>query len=245
MTETIQGPDFSPLYRQVKELLLQRVVSGYWKPGEILPSEVKLAAEFNVSQGTVRKALEEMAAEHLVVRHQGKGTFVAARGVGVQPVHFFSMMTADHKELGPRTNASVSHEVAPATEEEAESLQIEPGSNVLRVLRVRAIDNVPTLFDEIIFVHERFPDFADHLVKGKHANTYVIMEQAYGVLAVRAEEWLSAVPAEPREAEYLGVEPGAALLKIYRISYALDGTPVELRIIWVNTANCHYYNSVS
>ncbi|HSR54974.1 MAG TPA: GntR family transcriptional regulator, partial [Alphaproteobacteria bacterium] len=82
MTETIQGPDFSPLYRQVKELLLQRVVSGYWKPGEILPSEVKLAAEFNVSQGTVRKALEEMAAEHLVVRHQGKGTFVAARGVG-------------------------------------------------------------------------------------------------------------------------------------------------------------------
>ena len=77
MSETLQGPDFLPLYRQVKELLLQRVAGGHWKPGDILPSETKLAGEFNVSQGTVRKALEELAAEHLVVRHQGKGTFVA------------------------------------------------------------------------------------------------------------------------------------------------------------------------
>ncbi len=95
MSETVQGPDFSPLYRQVKELLLQRVVSGVWKPGEGLPSETKLAEQFNVSQGTVRKALEEMVAEHVVVRHQGKGTFVAARGED-SPVHFFSMTARDH-----------------------------------------------------------------------------------------------------------------------------------------------------
>lgn len=245
MSETVPGPDFSPLYRQVKDLLLQRVVSGHWKPGEILPSETKLAEEFNVSQGTVRKALEEMAAEHLVVRHQGRGTFVTARGAGAQPVHFFSMTTADHKPLGRRSNASVSHEVGPATAEEQQSLGIEPGTEVLRVFRVRSVNDEPTMLDEIVLVHARFPGFAEHVVKGPRTNAYVIMEEQYGVLAVRAEEWLCAVAAGPRQAKLLDVEPGTPLLKISRVCTALDGTPVEYRTIWVNSADCYYYNTVS
>ncbi len=244
MSETVQGPDFHPLYRQVKQLLLQRVVSGDWKPGEILPSETKLAEEFNVSQGTVRKALEEMAAEHVVVRHQGKGTFVTARGAG-QPVHFFSMSTADHKPLAERVNLSVSHVVASASRLEQEALEIGPGSQVLRVYRVRAINGAPAICDEIVLVSEIFPGFEDHLDENPGANAYVIMEKEYGVLAVRAEEWVSAVPAEPQEAELLQLEVGAPLLKVLRLSYGLDGTPVELRTLWVNSADCHYFNSVS
>ncbi len=244
MSENPQGPDFSPLYRQVKELLLQRVVTGHWKPGEILPSETKLAREFNVSQGTVRKALEEMAAEHLVVRHQGKGTFVAARGAG-QPVHFFNMTTADHKPVGSRINGAVTYETGFATAKEQEALGIGPDSEVLRVSRVRLIGKRPTLFDEIVLQHDRFPGFADHLDKGIQTNTYVIMEKEYGVLVVRAEEWVSAEAAGPLEAEMLEVKPGTPVLKIHRISYGLDGAPVELRNIWVDTSDCHYYNIVS
>jgi len=70
-------PAFSPLYQQIKGLILQSLQAGEWKPGEAIPSEMELAARFRVSQGTVRKAIDELAAEHLVVRRQGKGTFVA------------------------------------------------------------------------------------------------------------------------------------------------------------------------
>ena len=70
-------PAFSPLYQQIKGLILQSLQSGEWKPGEAIPSEMDLAARYRVSQGTVRKAIDELTGENLVVRRQGKGTFVA------------------------------------------------------------------------------------------------------------------------------------------------------------------------
>src|SRR3569832_453245 len=77
VAETSATPAFSPLYQQIKGLILQSLQSGEWKPGEAIPSEMDLAARYRVSQGTVRKAIDELAAENLVVRRQGKGTFVA------------------------------------------------------------------------------------------------------------------------------------------------------------------------
>src|SRR5213076_2449505 len=71
------SPTFSPLYQQIKALITQSLQSGEWKPGDMIPSEMDLAARYKVSQGTVRKAIDELAAENLVVRRQGKGTFVA------------------------------------------------------------------------------------------------------------------------------------------------------------------------
>jgi GntR family transcriptional regulator len=68
--------DLLPLYQQIKALITQSLQSGEWKPGELIPSEVELANRFKVSQGTVRKAIDELAAENLVMRKQGKGTFV-------------------------------------------------------------------------------------------------------------------------------------------------------------------------
>ena len=70
-------PAFSPLYQQIKALILHSLQSGEWRPGEAIPSEIELAARFKVSQGTVRKAVDELATDNLLVRRQGKGTFVA------------------------------------------------------------------------------------------------------------------------------------------------------------------------
>ena len=74
------GPDLArlqPLYLQIKALILRSLQAGEWRPGEAIPSEIELAARFGVCQGTVRKAIDELAADNLVVRRQGKGTFVA------------------------------------------------------------------------------------------------------------------------------------------------------------------------
>ena len=68
---------FSPLYSQIKALILQSLQAGEWKPSEAIPSEMDLASRYRVSQGTVRKAIDELAASNLVIRRQGKGTFVA------------------------------------------------------------------------------------------------------------------------------------------------------------------------
>jgi len=70
-------PAFSPLYQQIKDLILQSLQTGEWKPGEAIPSEMDLAARYRVSQGTVRKAIDELSADNLLLRRQGKGTFVA------------------------------------------------------------------------------------------------------------------------------------------------------------------------
>ena len=76
-TGAASTPAFSPLYQQIKGLVLQSLQAGEWKPGDTIPSEFELAARYKVSQGTVRKAIDELAKDHLLVRRQGKGTFVA------------------------------------------------------------------------------------------------------------------------------------------------------------------------
>ena len=75
-TETRNGLGFRPLYRQARDVLVGRINDGIWQAGQVLPSEMEIAADLGVSQGTARKALDEMESENLVVRHQGRGTFV-------------------------------------------------------------------------------------------------------------------------------------------------------------------------
>src|SRR5213080_4406395 len=72
------APAFSPLYQQIKTLITRSLEAGEWRPGEAIPSEMELAARFKVSQGTVRKAIDELASEHILMRRQGKGTYVAS-----------------------------------------------------------------------------------------------------------------------------------------------------------------------
>jgi GntR family transcriptional regulator len=244
MSETVQAPDFSPLYRQVKDLLLQRVMSGVWKPGESLPSEAKLAEQFNVSQGTVRKALEEMVAEHVVVRHQGKGTFVAARGKDSE-VHFFSLMAADHGRLPPRVTIDINEVVVEASEKEQKELQIPPGTEVVRIYRVRGVSGTPLFVEKIVLENERFPGFANLVIERTSANTYILMEKEFGIQAVRAEEWLSAVSAKEREASALGLNIGDPLLQIMRVSYGLDGKPIEIRTVRIDSKDCLYLNTLT
>lgn len=243
MSESSQGPGFHPLYLQVKELLIQRVLSGDWKPGEILPSEMKLAAEYQVSQGTVRKALEEMAAEHLVVRHQGKGTFVSARETET-PVHFFSIVGRDDGPVSIGAPVSFDWTVGEASEKERAELDLSHGEQVYRIFRVRPVNGEPALIERIVISERRFRGLPEMLRKAARMNAYLIMETEFGVIAVRAEESLEAIAATSQDAEELGVAVGAPLLKVTRIAYALDGRPVESRRMRFSTDKLHYRNTL-
>lgn len=241
MSESSQGPGFNPLYLQVKERLIQRVVSGDWKPGEALPSEMKLASEYQVSQGTVRKALEEMAAEHLVVRHQGKGTFVSARETEM-PVHFFSIVNRDDRHVAIGPPLAFEHSVGEATEQERADLGLAPGERVYRIYRVRPLDGVPALAEDIVVSQRRFLGMPEFLTESARMNSYLVMEKEFGVLVVRAEEWVDAIAAAGRDARDLGVPEGTPMLRILRIAYALDGRPAEKRIMRFATDGRRYRN---
>jgi GntR family transcriptional regulator len=241
MSELHPGLGFRPLYLQVKERLIQRVLSGYWKPGEALPSEVKLASEYEVSQGTVRKALEEMTAEHMVVRHQGKGTFVSGRATE-SPVHFFSIVNPDNLPVVAEVVGPLEWSEGPANEHERNSLDLEEGSEVYRITRIREVEGKPAFIEKISLSKARFPNLPDLLRGDQRMATYLILERDYGVLAVRAEEWLEAVKADADDEAKLNIVPGMPLLCITRVSYSVDGHPVETRRIRFATDSLHYHN---
>jgi len=230
-------PGFKPLYRQVKDLLVERLIGGYWRPGNLLPSEMQLAEELGVSQGTVRKALDEMTASNLLVRRQGRGTYVAEHDQEHALFHFFKMTGRDGKPLVPESRV-LRFTKGRARNDEAARLLIDPAAEVTRITRVRSLFGRPAIFERIVLPTALFPDLHD---KSDLPNTlYTLFARDYGVTVAKAEERLSAVGADADAAKHLELERGAPLLAIDRIALALDGRPVEWRISLCDTRDQIY-----
>ncbi len=236
-------PDFKPLYLQVKDLMIQRLAAGAWRPGEALPSEFGLAAEFKVSQGTVRKALDELAAQNLLVRQQGKGTFVAQHTPQRALFHFFHLVSDDGARALPGSRV-LSLRSAKGNPGETRRLGLKPGTRVIRLKRVRLLDGQPAIFERIALPAARFPNFVRRLPTDVPNEVYRYYEDVYGVTVARAVEKLKAVAATAEEARAIGLKKDAPLLEIDRIAYALDGSAVEWRLSRCSTAHHHYLSEI-
>ena len=131
-------PAFSPLYQQIKGLILQSLQGGEWKPGEVIPSEMDLAARYRVSQGTVRKAIDELSAENLVVRRQGKGTFVATHAEQQVQYRFLKLQpdTGDVQSEGPAARTIIDCKRLRASAEIARALFIGESTVKTHVSRI-------------------------------------------------------------------------------------------------------------
>lgn len=234
-------PRFRPLYRQIKDLLLEGLRGGEWRPGEAIPSELELAARYRVSQGTVRKAIDELAAENLLVRRQGKGTFVATHG---EPqVRFrFLRLTPDSGEAVAAERELLEFRRARASAELARLLELKPGEPVIMLKRRIAFDGSPVLLEEVWLPGNRFKGVTAAAISEHQGALYNLFETEFGTRMVRAEERLKAVSADAAAAELLGVEPGHALLQVERLSFTYGDTPVEWRK-GVYKTDRHYYRS--
>lgn len=234
-------PRFRPLYRQIKDLLLEGLRGGEWRPGEAIPSELELAARYRVSQGTVRKAIDELAAENLLVRRQGKGTFVATHG---EPqVRFrFLRLTPDSGEAVAAERELLEFRRARASAELARLLELKPGEPVIMLKRRIAFDGSPVLLEEVWLPGNRFKGVTAAAISDHQGALYNLFETEFGTRMVRAEERLKAVSADAAAAELLGVEPGHALLQVERLSFTYGDTPVEWRK-GVYKTDRHYYRS--
>lgn len=240
---TVDSPTFSPLYRQIKGLILQALDNGEWRPGEAIPSETELAQRFNVSQGTVRKAIDEMAAENLLVRRQGKGTFVASHS---DPRAFFRFLRLVplSGEIEPARSVPLECWRAKAGPEAARVLNLKLGEPIIIVRRLLEFSGKPVVVDEIYLSGETFAGLTLEVLKEHQGSLYSLFETRFGVRMVRAEERLRAVAADRTSAELLRVAEGSPLLSVERVSFTYGDRPVEWRRGLYSTAAHCYLNEL-
>jgi GntR family transcriptional regulator len=215
-----------PLYAQVRERLLERIVGKEWSQGQVLPNEFDLARQFGVSIGTIRKAVEGLESAKIVVRKQGRGTFVA-RGSAVaasEPVSWFADIGIDIDTVTTKT-LSIAQRMATAQEEKA--LVLESAKAVIVIERRRAFAGDARVLDRIALPHQVFFDLdpKDPLP----GNLYEFYGDYFGVRAVKCREQMQVVAASAPVAAVLDLAEQAPVLRIERLSQAAAGEPVEWR----------------
>ena len=238
------SPAFSPLYQQIKTLMTRSLRVGEWRPGEAIPSEIELAARFKVSQGTVRKAIDELSAENLLVRRQGKGTFVATHAEQKNQYRFLRLMP-DGDEAGRVQRRFIDCRRLRSPADVARSLALKPGDAVVNVRRVLTFNAVPVVFDDIWLPGQLFKGLTAERLSDYKGPMYGLFESEFGVHMIRADEKIRAVAADAVSAPALAVEAGHPLLSVERLSFTYDDKPVEFRHGLYNTAGYHYRNALS
>lgn len=242
MTET-SPPSYSPLYQQIKTLLVKRLASNEWSPGSALPSEIKLATAYGVSQGTIRKALTEMGKEHLVKRRQGRGTFAAQHSQERALFQFFHLVGANDERHLPDSHV-ISSQRGSTTSDECQALELGSGMAVVRIKRVRYLNDEAVITESLTVPSDVFPGLEEQPADRLPNTLYSFYESEYGVVIAHASERLRAIAATPLEAELLGVAAGSPLLAVERRALDLNNRPVEWRISHCNTEHYHYFNEL-
>jgi GntR family transcriptional regulator len=237
-------PAFSPLYQQIKSLLLQSLEAGEWKSGAAIPSEQELAARFKVSQGTVRKAIDELSTENLLVRRQGKGTFVATHAEQHVQYRFLKLVpdNGDTHSEGPAQRQIIDCKRARASAEVARGLGLKAGDPVLQIRRVLSFGEIPTILEDIWLPGTAFKGLTAERLRNDNGPMYAMFEREFGVRMVRAGEKIRAVLPDPTQMELLGVSEATPLLSVERIACTYNDVPMEMRQC-VYVTNTHYYRN--
>jgi GntR family transcriptional regulator len=225
-----------PLYLQVRDALADRISKGEWKPGQILRNEVDLARELGVSPGTARKALDILESEHLVTRHQGRGTFVNDHSSDELALRYINIRGPDGNRLMGDVKSSEITKNA-ANEIECARLSLQKGDKIYRIRRVRLTGGKPFMLEEASVPAALFPGLEE---RSAFTHRVVCLAQKYGLLLGGAEERISAAGASPEIAKALGVPRGSPVAVLDRVVRTIDGQPVEWRTAWCDLAKNHY-----
>lgn len=230
-----------PRYDEIVESLMTRLGACEWRPGDVLPGEQSLAAEYGVSLGTMRKAMDQLVGQNLVTRRQGKGTYVTVHDSTRALNHFVRLVNEDgRREVpGARTRKSA---VGAANAAEAARLAILPGAKVARFLRLRLLQDKPVTVERLVLPLERFPGFDPVAHPQLPPLLYEHYSSRYGIVVVEAIEQIRGVLADAMEGRLLNVVAGSALLQVDRVALDINQVPVEWRMSRTDTRNHYYLN---
>lgn len=214
-----------PRYHQLKEILRERIRSGEWKPGDLIPSERELSETYRISRMTARQAITDLVNEGVFYREQGRGTFVTRNKITQQLLRLTGF-TEDISARGQHPSTRVlAAEMAPADDFTAERLRIEPGSLIFCLQRLRLADGEPLAieFSQLSFKGcERLMD--EDL---EQQSLYHLLESKYGLPLMEAEQELDAGLAGNEEADLLKISPGSSVLFTRRTTYTDRNQPIE------------------
>jgi GntR family transcriptional regulator len=230
-----------PLYLQVCDLLTRQIATGIWQPNATLPNELELARELGVSAGTVRKALEKLEADRLVVRRQGRGTFVVDQTAPEAASRFDRLRQADGDPIVWRAKV-VEQSSGESTPHEQKVLQIAPGVPVARKRRLLSTASRAFAVEDTCLALSRLPG-----LQADDAGDWSVITLArrHGVHAARACEELRATAASLETAALLSVKPGTILLRLDRVISSIEQAPIEWRSLVCHMRDEYYLAEVS
>lgn len=232
-----------PLYKDVKRRLTDALTHGEWKPGSAIPAERRLSERFRISVGTVRKAIDELVAENILIRQQGRGTFVASHNRDRETFYFFHVVPERGPKLYPEVRLQ-SFGRAKAGRAAAEALALEPGDPVFRIRNVLHLDGVPIIVDDIALPALKFAGLTERQFRDRRSTIYSLYQEAFGISVVKTRERLRAARAGAACAALLGVSAAAPLLQIRRVALSYRDAPVEYRVSLVNTERHEYWAEI-
>jgi GntR family transcriptional regulator len=233
-----------PRYDEIVESLVGRLAALEWRPGDALPGEQALAAEYGVALGTMRKAMDQLVSQNLVTRRQGKGTFVTVHDSARALNHFVRLVSEDGRREVPGAVTKRSS-VGSANATEAARLSVRVGARVARFLRLRLLQEKPITVERLVLPLARFPGFDPVAEPDLPPLLYEHYSNRYGIFVVEAIERLRAVIADATEARLLNIPPNSALLQVDRVALDINQVPVEWRLSRLDTRHHYYLNRLS
>jgi len=232
------------LFRAVKRDLLAAIEAGRCMPGQALPSEVEIANAMRVSIGTLRRAVDELAAEHIVVRRHGRGTFVATHNEERFLFQFFHVERADGLRELPRVDL-VSFERVRAEDEAAEALRLRQGEAVIQIENRMRLQEAATIYDRITLSAALFKGLTEKRLRERPGTIYQLYQSDFGITVLRAHERARACAADRNTVRILGVPHSHPVMQVRRTALTFGDRPVEYRVSTINTARHDYVSLLS
>ncbi len=228
-----------PLYQRLRDQLAEQIANNRWPAGTAIATEAALAAEYGLSIGTVRKAIDQLVSESLLERQQGRGTFVRRPQFLSSLFRFFRFQDADGVRQVPESRI-LSNEALTAPHEVSQALALEPDAQVIRLLRLRLLNGQPLLVEEIWLPFEPFAAILDHNLNAQGPLLYPIYESLCAQVIAAADETLTAEAVSEVHARLLRVEPGSPVVVIERLARNYAGHPLEWRRSWGHARHFRY-----
>jgi GntR family transcriptional regulator len=232
------------LYRQVKHELIADIQSGKFQPGKALPNETELAQRFGVSIGTLRRAVDELVADHVLLRQQGRGTFVGQQDNDRFMYQFFKIERRDGLREFPQIRL-LAFGTARASAEEAQALGLRGAARVFRIENVLSLQGRPVVHDRIALSCTLFAGLTRAQFEQRPGTIYELYQRAFGVTVVGADERARAEGADAASATLLQLAEGTPVLRVARVAHTFDRQPAELRISIIDTRAHEFVSSAS
>ena len=231
----------APLYRVVKRSLLAAFEAGAFLPGDALPSEAELARQFEVSIGTLRRAVDELVAEHILSRRQGLGTFLASHSAKRFLFQFFHVERGDGLREHPQVEL-VSFERLRIPETAALALRVRPGEQGIQIENRLSLQGRAVVHDRLILPSALFKGLTEKRVRERPGTIYQLYQSDFGITVVHAVERSRAGPADRLTSKVLRIAPGTPVMHVHRTALTFGDRPVEYRHSTIDTTRHDYVN---